>query len=298
MIILLIFSLSISQEVNKNRYSAYVDSIMNHSTIIAINNKHETILGRDNDPKQSSEISKLKLLIRKIIWEITTMPGLRFLTRLIYPSSTISYFDVQNAVAFTIDDGFCGIDNNIGCMVNEVRQLFKSYDAHATFFVAGSHCKYSDINTINLLIEDGNEIANHNMMDWPYDNYSLEEFEYDLELTKNILSIYNQKYSKWYRAPFGKYSYSMQKVIEKKNLIHVIPDVFAHDTYIPDPYWISEHILRKVKPGSIILIHMPERGIREWNYKAIELTLKGLQEKKLKVLNLTELEALENINFH
>ena len=47
-------------------------------------------------------------------------------------------------------------------------------DAHATFFVAGTHCKNININTINLLIEDGNEIANHNMMDWSYENYSME----------------------------------------------------------------------------------------------------------------------------
>ena len=86
----------------------------------------------------------------------------------------------------------------------------------------------------------------------------------------------------------------MQMVIDRKRLIHVLPDIFANDTYIPDPNWISKFILDRVKPGSIILIHMPERGVREWNYKAMELTLQGLKEKNLEILNLSEMKNLEN----
>ena len=83
----------------------------------------------------------------------------------------------------------------------------------------------------------------------------------------------------------------MEKIINKHKLTHVLPDAFAHDTYIPDPEWISKHILKKVKPGSIILFHMPEKGVREWNYEAIKLTLKGLKKKKLRVLSLSEINS-------
>ena len=38
---------------------------------------------------------------------------------------------------------------------------------------------------------------------------------------------------------------------------------------------------------------MPEKNIREWNYKAMELTLKGLQEKNYKVVTLSELFKLK-----
>ncbi|MAJ44622.1 MAG: hypothetical protein CMF96_07760 [Candidatus Marinimicrobia bacterium] len=295
-IIFIFYSLCFSEAIDQDKNIVLLDTIINNSTIKSINNKHNTILGRNNDPKLVSDISKFKLLIRKISWEIITLPGLRFLTNLIYPSSTISYFNVQDAVAFTIDDGFCGKNNSGGCMVDEVRQLLKFYGANATFFVTGSHCENINSNTVNLLLKDGNEIANHNMMDWSYENYSIDEFEFDLNLTENILSSYNQKYFKWYRAPFGKINNLMQKVIDKRKLVHVIPDTFAHDSYIPDPYWISKYILRKVRPGSIILIHMPERGVREWNYQAIKLTLQGLKNSNYKILNLTEINSLQNIN--
>ena len=272
------------------------DSLFIYSEFEKINKKHSSILGRNSDPKLITDISKTTLLIRKISWTILTMPGLRTLTNLLYPKTTISYFNVNNAVAFTIDDAFCGIDNKNGCMLKEVKELFKTYNAHATFFVSGTHCKNVSKKLVNELIKDGHEIANHNMMDWSYKEYSKDEFEYDLLLTKNILLNYNQEYSKWYRTPFGHLSENIQNILNKHNLINVLPDAFAHDTYIPDPKWIAKTILRQVKSGSIILIHMPETGIREWNLEAIELTLKGLQKKNMEILTLSEIEQLEIIN--
>ena len=271
-----------------------IDSLLENDYFYEINKKHNATLGRDSDPKLPTDISKIILFLRKVSWSIITAPGLRLWTNLLYPKSTISHYDIKGAVALTIDDGFCGLDNPEGCMLEEVRKLLDKYDAHATFFVGGTHCQNTSVDEVNLLIKDGNEIANHNMMDWKYDKYSTEDFEFDLLLTKKILSRYNQKYPQWYRAPFGALSDNMEEAINRHGMIHVLPDAFAHDTYIPDPKWIAKYILKKVKPGSIILIHMPEKGVREWNYKAIELVLKGLKEKKIKVLNLTEINAFKN----
>ena len=60
-------------------------------------------------------------------WTIATVPGLRLLTKFIYPKSTISHFTVENAVAFTIDDGFCGVDNPIKCKLNTVLRLLSPF---------------------------------------------------------------------------------------------------------------------------------------------------------------------------
>lgn len=292
LISILLFNL-INSQSNNIIEKTEIDSLLNNSHLQKINDEYTNILGRENDPKLSTDITKFELFTRKLGWTLITLPSLRFLMDILYPHPTISHFKVNNAVALTIDDGFCGIDNNKGCMLEEVRELLKSYNANATFFVVGSHCNNNSIEEINNLINDGNEIANHNMMDWTYKNYSTYDFEFDLLLTKSILSKYKQEYSFWYRAPFGELSENMQSVIQKHNLIHTLPDVFAHDTYIPDPNWISKFILRKVKPGSIILIHMPERGVREWNYKALELTLKGLQKMNLDILTLSEMKIIE-----
>ena len=250
-------------------------------------------LGRDKDPKLTTDISYSSLLYRKAIWTALSLPGQRFMSSLIFPESSISHMNVDNAVAFTIDDGFCGIDNPEGDMTEKVRQLFKKYNAKATFFVTGSHCKHTEKEDILSLLKDGHEIANHSMYDWPYNKYSEEDFIKDLDETERVLSAYRAALPKWYRAPHAKFSKIMDKVIEDKGMVHIIADAFAIDTSIPDPDWISEYILNKVKPGSIILIHMPEKGVREWNYEAMELILIGLNNMNLNILNLTELSNLE-----
>ena len=108
--------------------------------------------------------------------------------------------------------------------------------------------------------------------------------------TKSILNKYSKNLPKWYRAPHASISDDMHEIIKKHNLKHVVGDVFANDTSIPDANWISSFILKNVKPGSVIIIHMPEKGIREWNYLALENILNGLKERKLEIVTLTELE--------
>ena len=255
-------------------------------------NNHQYELGRDKDPRKESEISYISLLSKKIIWETLSLPGMRFMVGLNFPKSTITHFDTQNAVAFTIDDGFCGLDNPDGDMTKEVRELFKKYNAHATFFITGSHCSHTKKEEIQLLLKDGHEIANHSMLDTPYNKYTTEEFKDDFEMTNKILLNYTQNIPNWYRAPHGKLSKNMQSVINEKGYKHIVCDGFANDTAIPDPEWIAKFILKKIKPGSIILIHMPERDVREWNYKAMELVLQGLKSKNLDILNLSEINQI------
>ena len=249
-------------------------------------------LGRNNDPKVISDIKPFKLWRKKATWSILSTPGMRFMTRLLFPKSSIAYLDVKNTVAFTVDDGFCGSDNPDGDMTKEVIELFKKYDAKATFFTTGSHCSHTNADDIKALLNDGHEIANHGMYDMPYNKFSKEDFEADFNQTHDILSQYTDNIPKWYRAPHAKLSKTMQRVIDEKGYTHIICDAFAADTAIPDAKWIAKFILKKVKPGSVVLIHMPEKGIREWNYEAMELTLKGLKDKGYDIVTFSKLYEL------
>ena len=257
----------------------------------------EKILGRDKDPRVITDITRFQLFTRKLLWSALNIPGMRNVTKLVFPKSTISFINTdQKVVAFSVDDAFCGLDNPDGNMINEVRELFAMYNSKATFFVTGSHCKTTSNSEVELLLKDGHEIANHSMYDFPYNKYSKEDFKYDFEQNNLILKNYTDTIPFWYRAPHAKLSKEMNEILNQKGYLHVVCDVFANDTSIPDSDWIANFILKRVNPGSILLIHMPERGVREWNYKAIELTLIGLKQMDYRVLNISDLHYLVNNN--
>ena len=265
-------------------------------SILFSNDSNKHTLGRDNDPKTINDIKPFKLFLKKARWEILSTPGMRFMAKLYFPKTTIVHYDVDNTVAFTIDDGFCGIDNPEGDMTNEVRKLFNKYDAKATFFVTGTHCSHTNKDDVIALLDDGHEIVNHSMYDMPYSKHSKEAFENDFNQTNNILSEYTSNIPKWYRAPHASLSKNMQEVLDDKRYTHVVCDGFANDTSIPDAKWISSFMLKRTKPGSIILIHMPERGVREWNFEAMRLTLEGLNKRNLKIVTVSELSQIEQGN--
>ena len=54
----------------------------------------------------------------------------------------------------------------------------------------------------------------------------------------------------------------------------------------------QKECFKRVKAGSVILIHMPERGVREWSLEAMRLTLDGLLKRNLKIVNLTKLQNM------
>lgn len=251
---------------------------------------HPQRLGREKDPRTPTDLSPLSLWRRKVGWRLITLPGLRLLTRLIYPRSTRAWCAVDGAVAFTIDDGFCGLDNPGGCMLEEVRALFKQHGARATFFVAGSHCQNTSEQAVRSLLADGHELANHGMRDHPYTSYSAEDFAADLEQTEVVLARYRRDAPPWYRAPFGRLNRRMQAVLDARGMTHVVCDAFANDTAIPDPQWIARRVLAQTRPGSVLLIHMPERGCREWNLEAMRVSLEGLAARGLEVVTFSELE--------
>mmetsp|Transcript_4744 Transcript_4744/g.8393 ORF Transcript_4744/g.8393 Transcript_4744/m.8393 type:complete len:464 (-) Transcript_4744:87-1478(-) len=100
--------------------------------------------------------------------------------------------------------------------------------------------------------------------------------------------------ARWFRAPHADTSPEMQKVLSEYGFTNVLCDAFANDTMINDASFIAEALLDMVDPagGSIIVIHMPEHGFREHNLQALELLLRGLREREMRVMSVSELTEL------
>lgn len=243
--------------------------------------EHERV-GRVNDPRRTDDVPPLRLLWRKTLWRAVAALGPRRLVPRLYPEPTICYYDIRRypgvngMAAFTIDDAFCGPDNPGGSMLPEVLDLLGDYNAKATFFVTAEHMEGVSAALCKRLLRDGHELANHCTRDRAYDRDDRASFEADVQATNDLLAEMGSPSTRWFRAPMGKANATMLEVIEACGLKHVMLDCYGQDTEIPDPQFIADLLLRYVTSGSIFLIHMPERGMREWNFDAMEQTLAGL----------------------
>ena len=267
---------------------------------ISVKKQNTSIPGREACPWQPGDLSKLDLALRKQAWSLLAKVGGRRIAPLLYPKTTVCYLDaklhpgVKGLIALSIDDGFCGPDNPGADLVDEVREILKTYKARATFFVTGQHCEQVDRKKIKRLLKDGHELANHNLEDWYYNSDTAAQFAADLEKTNDIIEDLQGFTVPWYRAPHGMYSSTMETELRRRGMFNVMVDAFANDTNIPDKDYIIDFLLNHSHEGSISLIHMPEKGCREWNLEVLDKVLAGYGNRGLKTVTVSELISAGN----
>ena len=249
------------------------------------------------NPFVPGDVSGLTLHMRKQIWSLQGRIGPRRIMKQLFPEPSISFFDVkahpgvQGYVGLTVDDAFCSPDRNPSSMLEDVRALFKEHEAKATFFAMLQGFRYLEHPALKNLLKDGHEMGNHCVSDKPYHKTSEFGFEAALEKTGESIEALQGFRTPWFRAPHGKISPVMQRVLARHGLVNVMVDCYANDPFIPDAQYLADFILRYVDDGSIVLLHMPERGFREWNFEALRLVLEGLKLKGLAPVTISELHA-------
>ncbi|CAJ1437242.1 unnamed protein product [Effrenium voratum] len=221
-------------------------------------------------------------------------------------ASSLCYFDVavhpgvQNSVALTIDDVPCRLGPK-NSMLPEVQRLLKQYDAKATFMLMGKFIPGNEQDLISLL-QAGHELGNHGLVDKSYASASREEFEAAVdECSSGIKSLQRSagfpEAVRWFRAPHAKLSGVMSEVLKKKALTNVMCDTYACCPVIQDGDFIGSFLAKQAEHGSIIVIHMPEKGFREWCLLGLRQLLQQLQERQMKAVTVGKLAQLADWTF-
>ena len=213
--------------------------------------------------------------LTKAVWGVVNSVGLRRASSLgtqLIPAyrNTISFFEgVDGHVALTIDDGLCrtGAENSL---VGEVASLLRKHRARATFFICSDYLAGCEAAAADL-IADGHEFANHMPADRK-DYASLGEAEFERQLcrtTAAIEAVAGAGRVRWFRAPSGRFTRTMQAVTERHGLRHALGDAYCDDWRVPgDVRWVADTMLAQAQAGSVCIVHMPERGFREHTLQA------------------------------
>jgi len=185
------------------------------------------------------------------------------------------------AVALTIDDG------PDGPSTRRILDVLERYEARATFFLISDRVA-GDEELVEEMVAAGHELGNHMKRDRPSIELSPAEFEAALLEADSVLSRFAEL--RWARPGSGWYDGTMLSIMEKHGYRCALGSIYPYDALIRSPAFAVHHVLRKARPGSVIVLHdWATRGAR--TAAALEDILPELRRRGLEVVTLSELWA-------
>eukprot|EP00931_Biecheleriopsis_adriatica_P117864 TRINITY_DN93345_c0_g1_i1.p1 TRINITY_DN93345_c0_g1~~TRINITY_DN93345_c0_g1_i1.p1 ORF type:complete len:378 (+),score=35.48 TRINITY_DN93345_c0_g1_i1:68-1201(+) len=247
-------------------------------------------------------------LMKKTMSLTFTRATVRYFGSAPFRNASLCYFEgnVQGHVALTFDDAPCRFGRQ-SSRVRDVMNLLKQYNAHATFMVIGNFLRVHGAHRDDVvdLLRAGHELGNHCEFDRSYEFDSPEDFERAVVDTNSMIKELQHAAEvpedvKWFRSPHGRYTRQMDSVLKKHGMTNVMCDTYASCPVVQDGEYIGNLLAQNAQPGGILLLHMPERGHREWCLQGLQVLLEGLQARNLCAITVGQLHqrALVNAQMH
>src|SRR5690606_14851213 len=167
----------------------------------------------------------------------------------------------------------------------KVLEILKKHNAKATFFCIGKNVQQSP-EIVKKISENGHTIGNHSFSHSGFIDFKgrkswMKEIEEtDLEIQKLIGFR-----PKFFRPPFGVTTPHLANALRKSGHISIGWNIRTYDTVLKSPEEIAQKVLRKVKPGSIVLLHDCHKNI----IPILENLLPGLAHKNFSFVTVNEL---------
>ena len=198
----------------------------------------------------------------------------------------------QRLVALTFDDG---PDPR---WTPRVLELLRQYHAHATFFQVGKNVvAHPDL--VHAVLDDGDEVADHT---WDHPDLELmPAAQVGTEITQgaDALRQVGAPSPKYFRPPKGLTDEAVGVLADANQYRTIFWDLCLERfvDHTPDMRDALDHMLTRVKPGSIILAHDGGIPDRTKTMKTLPMLLQGLKARGYKMVDVTQLlKAAEHVN--
>lgn len=186
---------------------------------------------------------------------------------------------LEKKIAITFDDGPDQI------YTPKVLSLLRQYEAKATFFCIGKNIS-SFPEILQEISDEGHSIGNHSYSHkYSIGFSSIHQWSQEIEKTDLIIQKTVGLNCNLFRPPFGVTTPNLAKAIRKSGHKVVGWNIRTCDTLITNPKFILNNIKRKLKPGSIILLHDTHERIPV----VLEQLLKILVQHNYKMVTIEDL---------
>ncbi|GAC1386438.1 MAG: hypothetical protein NVS1B7_4950 [Candidatus Saccharimonadales bacterium] len=173
------------------------------------------------------------------------------------PSSALPKVDNQKSpttggtVYITVDDG-------PGQFTDQVLDVFKKYNVHATFYVIGRNAQRYPQSMIRMS-KEGHTIGNHAFTHTDLTRLSAVAVRTELSTTQAAIKQSSGVQSVNFRPPYGAQNRSVIDIALSLGLSDNLWSLDPHDWAQPGSSVITQRVLAGARPGSVILLHVLHR---------------------------------------
>jgi peptidoglycan/xylan/chitin deacetylase (PgdA/CDA1 family) len=186
-------------------------------------------------------------------------------------------------ISLTFDDG---PDGNITPLILDI---LGKYHIPATFFQIGNKAE-KHVDLIRMIYSRGHLLGIHSYSHtFLYDFSGRRKMEQDLLKAEEIIFNATGKRPLLFRPPYGVTNPVMAKVVKMLGYKVIGWSVKSLDTTIKDADRIAERVLRKLKPGAVILMH----DTRDETPIALEMIIMRAKEEGYRFAGLEEVLGVE-----
>ncbi|MCX6266715.1 MAG: polysaccharide deacetylase family protein [Bacteroidetes bacterium] len=155
----------------------------------------------------------------------------------------------DHAVSITFDDGPDPVKTPL------ILKMLEKHDVKATFFQIGKHLTNNE-QLVKQMVEEEHLVGNHSYShsNW-FDLFSPDKIRSELLETDRLIKNITGKSPLFFRPPFGVVNPLVSMALKNMHWKTICWNIRSLDTMKTDPRKIKEKILRKLKPGAIILLH-------------------------------------------
>ena len=200
------------------------------------------------------------------------------------PGCLYSVRTTERVVAFTFDDG------PDSAHTDEILDVLKANDAHATFFFVSSHVPGNEA-LLTRLVAQGEEIGNHLTRVEPSIRLSPEAFDAAVREAGASLGRFGPV--RWLRPGSTWYNARMIGTIQRAGYRCALGSVYPYDPQLRSAPIASAYILANVQPGAVVVLHERDaRGPR--TVATLKRVLPVLRSRGYRIVTLSELARLRS----
>jgi peptidoglycan-N-acetylglucosamine deacetylase len=186
-----------------------------------------------------------------------------------------SFETSEPEIWLTIDDGPSPVHTAA------LLEILDRFQARATFFLIGKNAEQYP-HLVTEILTRGHQIANHTYTH-PSGSFWFAgpgRIGAEIDLCAELLRTAPDRPAHFFRAPAGLKNIFVHPELDRRQLRLIGWSVRGLDTIQRDPARVADRILKRLKPGAIVVLHEGQRAKKdpEFNPRCLELTLTRLEE--------------------